>query len=516
MSLLSLFMTRHREIERRVPQAGPDFSGLGDVRNMRIDLACPAGEFFRTVLGLPDTNFTSWLPGMPLAALLVTGRRITIDLAPHFLLSYRHHYGIPETALVDFARAGMLLINIRDFDPMVSDESKRAERAARYEPWAELIERLFEYAPHSIYFLAALRPRVFDAIPSFGGPRAASKPSLVSVQQIAATDLSAAAAAANRLSDDDNYAVRAIFRSERTAAVATYWHWAYVQSISRFVEPEFGAYLQTEYNALANFASDVSAPTAAEIGRRFLDFQMRMRFAHLVYSAPISASFGGPYGYSLEDDHIFMQAVERQFRWTEETPFEYDYFEDDLLDLIQDLQVGRLRPRFATYLNGRHWELLKSIGTEVYARTEPQPYFVHYDDPTNRAEFIDFWNERATQRRSYAGLDAQADALLGRAEGITPRDLYDLAALREEERRAANSLLRKRTEGYQVVFTPPPGRRRTSCEVAATDPKEANILMRVLTTLGLQRGNEDAAVGTRGDHARTAYSAGRTFRDNPS
>ena len=510
MALLERFQARHREIAQRLSRWEPDFSPLSQSGATRLDLSGPAGNLLQTALHLPSVNFTSWLPGIPLAAQLVTGRKITVDIAPPFLLDRRPSFGISDDALLEFGRKGMLLFNIRDFDPITSEESQR-KQAAVYEPWRDFLERLLDEAWKSTYFLAALRPRVFDAIPD-----STSLPKLPLSEQfaLASVDLAGAAAAAAKVPLVDAEASRATFRGERTSQVATCWHWAYVRSVRRFVDADFERHIRSEYEALSDVPDTLDGRASLEVGRRFLAFQTRMRFAHLVYSAPLSASFGGPYGYALADEHVFMQAVERQFRWSASTPFEYDYFQDDLLDLMQDLQSGQLRPWFAQYLNGRNWERLRDLGPDVYARTEPTSYFEHYQDPSNREELAAYWSEWSERRPSYRRISEDVETLIG-TEIIDPKRLFELAGLVTEERSASDLALRRHTQGYQTRGTPPPGMRLTSDRVTAADPKRANLLLRALVWLGLKRTNGDVAVGMRGDHDRLAYGGSRNYRENP-
>lgn len=511
MALLDRFQARHREIESRLNGWAPDFSGLSGPWPTKVDMSSAPGHLLQTALGLPNANFTSWLRGVPLAALLVAGRRITVDIAPAFLINERPNYGLSREAMIEFGRAGMLLFNIRDFNPTASPE-KQASDASAYEPWRDFIEQLLDEAWDSVYFLASIRPRVFDAIPDLSP----STPRLLLNKQYekAKTDLSKAAAHTEGVPGIDADAVRAVFRDEKTHSEATFWHCAYVGAVDRFVDSDFRKFIRDEYDFLSNIPEKLSQKSQLIIGKRFLEFQTRMRFAHLIYSAPISASFGGPYGYSLNDDHIFMQAVERQFRWTEETPFEFDYFEDDLLDLVQDLQAGQLRPRFARHLNGRHWERLRELGSEVYARTEPISYFEHYQDPTNRKELVAYWTEWSSRRSSFANIDQEVETLIG-TDDFDPQRVFELAGIVADERNASDRLLRKHCEGFQVRTLPPPGMQMAQDKVTATNPKHANLLLRALVWFGLKRTNGDMAVGKQGDYNRVAYGVSRNYRDNP-
>lgn len=510
MALLDRFQARHIEICNRTLLWRPDFVAATRPGARRLDLAGPASDLLGTAIGQETGHLASWLPGSPLAAQLVTGRRITVDIAPPFLADWRASYNLPEEALIEFGQAGMLLFNIRDFNPLVSEESQRAQAAA-YQPWRDFIERLFDAAWNSIYFLASLRPALFDAIPGSGGAQGLP---LAENFALANLDLERAARAAALVSAIDVEASRATFRGERGPHVATCWHWAYFEALRRFVDPDFGRFIADEYAALSDASDTLSGAAELDLGRRYLAFQTRMRFAHLVYSAPLSAAFGGVYSYALADEHIFMQAVERQFRWSAETPFEYDYFEDDLLDLMQDIQSGQLRPWFAEYLNGKNWERLRDLGPDVFARTETTGYFEHYSDPTNRRELVSYWTEWSETSRTFLDIGEDIEALIG-DEAIDPKRLFDLAGRVREERNASDLLLRRHTEGYQTRSTPTPGMRLTSDKITAADPKRANLLLRALVWLGLRRTNGDIAVGMRGDHNRLAQGVGRNFRDNP-
>lgn len=510
MALLDRFQARQLEIRQRTDPWRPDFAEARRAGARRLDLARPASELLSTALGHGAGQVASWLPGSPLAAQLVTGRRITVDIAPQFLADWKASYNLPEEALIEFGQAGMLLFNIRDFNPLMREEIQRAQAAA-YEPWRDFIERLFDAAWNSIYFLASLRPALFDAIPGSGGA-----PGLPLAENFALAnlDLERASRAAALVPAIDVEASRATFRGERGSHVATCWHWAYVNALWRFVDPDFGRFIKNEYAALSDVTDAMSGAAELKLGRRYLAFQTRMRFAHLVYSAPLSAAFGGVYSYALADEHIFMQAVERQFRWTAETPFEYDYFEDDLLDLMQDIQSGQLRPWFSQYLNGKNWERLRDLGPDVFARTESMSYFDHYRDPTNRRELAAYWAEWSQQSRTFLDISEDIEALIG-DEAIDPQRLFDLAGRVREERSASDLLLRRHTEGYQTRSTPAPGLRLTSDKITVADPKRANLLLRALVWLGLRRTNGDIAVGMRGDHNRLAQGTGRNFRDNP-
>lgn len=513
MSLYDLFMARHAEIQARLSGWAPDFSALDHLTQQRIDLSAPAGAMLQQALALPDRNFTSWMPGLPLPALLVAGRRITVDIAPEFLAFGLRHYQLSIRALADFGRAGMLLFNLRNFDPTASEEQRRREAAA-YEPWEGLIRLLFDRAGSATYFLGALRAPLFDAIPEFRGKHTGPKPSLGTIAKEAGKDLATVAQMARELPPGVEQATRAIFRSEETKPIATAWHWAYVQSVGRFVDPELATRLSTEYATFKSAGEDqsLSAEAREELGKRYVLFQIRMRFAHLVYSAPLSASFGGPYGYSLEDDQVFMAAVQTEAKWYEVSAFEYDFFADDLLDVIQDLQVGRLRSRFAVLMNGRTLELMRGLGADLFVRTEPEPYYEHYEDAANRAELIDYWLSQAPLQSSYAAMRQRIDGLLSRPGGLDPRDLHELAAMRQQARQATDAALRKFTQGYQIVTGVPPGYRPTPATMTALNPQEASLWLRALQFCGLVSSNP-GLVGAAGDHQRVAYSAGRNFRD---
>ena len=501
MPLLDRFLKRHRDIERSLESFEVAFPA-GPTRLRQIELAGPATQLFNRAMGVTDGNFSSWMPGLPLPALLAGRRRLTVDLSPVFLRNARRNYGISEEALISLGERRILLFNIREFDP--TDTAEEMSKAAKsYEPWAPFLERLLDRAPHSTYFLAALRHPLFDAVPRLS----ARKDSLRTFYNESAK-LQRIADAAAALSDTDPAVLGILFRGERTTFKATRWHWAYVNSVASFIPADALASVRLSFERLASAAPNYVTATL------FLQLQNRLRYMHLAFSAPLSASFGGPYGMSLRDDYTFMQGV----RHAEDKLFLYDFMPDRLLDLVQDLQLGRIRPEFRRMLkHDRHWELLRQFASESVHRNEPVTYFEHFDQKSNLGELIAYFEDNAHTLETYRTLEIEMEALLDDTNRIRPDALLDIAARTVEARYVRNGAIMKHNEGFMTVRGPDaestgPGAR----PVPALTIRAANLVWHMLAKIGDWATDLQPSVSGAGDIARIGYDAPFGFRSNPT
>lgn len=84
VALIDRLLMRHAQTDRLLSGARIEFPLEGS-RLRQVEFATPAGELLDLETGVDDGNFSSWMPGLPLPALLAAHRRLTVDLAPVFL-----------------------------------------------------------------------------------------------------------------------------------------------------------------------------------------------------------------------------------------------------------------------------------------------------------------------------------------------------------------------------------------------------------------------------------------------
>src|SRR5580692_5587377 len=160
MTVEKLFDAKLRDFDRAAQSLRPEFEQMKGFGRLS-EVSELTGRRFRELVGLGDSGLANYIPGVPIPILLSSKNRLTVDVAPPFLVHFESNYGLSRAALIEFARRKMIVVNIRDYDP----RANRQEQAARYEPFRDFLEELFEAAGDSVYFLASLRHDIFDNLP---------------------------------------------------------------------------------------------------------------------------------------------------------------------------------------------------------------------------------------------------------------------------------------------------------------------------------------------------------------
>ena len=497
--LTSFLLEQADKRKARFSAERPEYEVAEERSEAIADFSEPVTHFMERVTGLKRAYFGSWIPGIPLATLLSAGRTLSVDIAPQHLSAFRSSYGISEKALKEFARRGMLVLNIRDFDPRSSNPD---EQAANYAAYEGLLMELFEVAPNSIYFLADIRDQIFDSIPGLSS----SKQSLRALQAEAKAYLEDAARDAAKLKDFDQVVVETVFRGERSSLVAASWHWAYIKSMERIVPSAFQEHLRGAWDRCGKPEGGTSK------GYEFLRLARLLRYAHLLYSAPLSASFGGVYNFALDREYYYIRAFEQ-----EQTMYEYDFARDELIDFIYDLQVGRISRNFEPFLDGRYWSELSQFGIDCFVRAGSASHFDHYDLDENIEELSAYFQE-VTEETRFSALNRELDALVSNADkgAIRPRRLVEIAADFARMRAEKSNMLSRHTEGHQLIRgASAENFERFPSAVNETDPRATNLTFGLLRSEGLET-NLNSRVGGAGDIGRRIVHFLRRLRLPPT
>lgn len=498
MTVEKLFDARLRDFGRVSETLSPEFERMQTFRRLS-EVSDLTSRSIRGALKLGETGLANYIPGIPIPILLSSKNRLTVDIAPPFLVHFEDSYGLTRKALIEFARRKMIVLNIRDYDP----RGNRQEQAARYEPFRDFLEELFAVAGESIYFLSSLRHEIFDNLPS----SKADRPRLQAVFD-ATEHLRPAAEAVRGLGVQSVELMEASFRGEPPSLAAVRWHWAYTQCMTGLIaDSEILATRQDYYDAVASARSD------ADKAKAFLTLAKYLRYLHLVHTAPLSASFGGTYNALYDVELRHMQAV-RLGRLLHQ----YDWMHDDLRDLIADLQIGRVPAHLMQQIPARHRALLHYFGVEAYLRHGSEPHFEHYRDPANIDALEQYLSEDDGTERTLREVHGYLDELMDQPQAEIARGIVDLAAMSEEARTRRAIRLARLTAGHQTIEVPSLDHYvRALSTVVATDPLKVNIRIRLHNHRdGHGAPNVPASMGHKGDFRRKIIGIFRMFKGPPT
>lgn len=496
MSLRPLFQSRLKELDQAIATVKPELESLQTVEDVRP--VCSATQHLaQAALSLNTGAIANFIAGIPIPIMLSARKRLTVDLAPTMMVTFERTYGISPETLIEFARRKMIVVNVRDFDPAGDVDAQMA----RYEPWHPFLERLFERASGSVYFLAHLRHAVFDNLPSWDTSPAKLREVFAGSEQLAA-----AAASAQKLGADTEEGAEARFRGEPPSLVAVRWHWAYTHAMEAFMDTEAIDKKRELYERAILAKDDL------ERGRAFLELAKYLRYLHLVYSAPLSGSLGGTYNSLLEGEFEHMQAVRLGYML-----HQYDYMYDGLRDFISDLQIGRVDPRLMDAIPARHQEILRYFGVEAYLRDGSTPHYEHYKDLINVEELERYVLEDDGTEDTLRRIAEYIGTLWNKPRPEIASGIVELAAMWSEVRRRRESRLSRLTQGHQTIDTPSLERlARAQSSVISTDPLAANFRLRARNPdPDPTSGNVPASMGMKGDFMRRVIGVFRIFKGPP-
>lgn len=444
-------------------------------------------------------KFSSWIPGVPLASILSNKRRLTVDLTPVTLADFRRWFGISPEAFIAFAEAGILIVNIRDFDPEGDAAAVQAELYAIRDTEG-FLPRLFSRASRHVYFVSTLRDQLFDPLLGKGH-------GLLRRRFAEAAGLRAAAAAAQAFDVHSMEVTRALFRGEAPHLTAVKWHWAYVNAMRRFLDQinsEIYPNIRWRYDQL------VSGETETP-GVDYLMLATQLRYAHLLASAPMSAAFGGTFNFLLDVEAQFLQAVRSGAALAD-----YDYMTDALLDLIHGLQVGRLPRHLELAIPDRYRRPLSRLGVQVYVRYNHISHFDHYQDVTHQKQLIEYVLHDDGLESRFDDIDREIESFRSNPPAkMTSKSIATVAHIAAEagatiQRRG--DALRKITRMHQGIEPPSPELvSLPATPVYATNPREANLLMSLTDSLK----DNNAPLGLDGDADWRTIWFPKIFRQPP-
>lgn len=495
--LTSTFLSRHAAIEKAIAE---NDAGLGTV--VRADWGSVAGHYLKAATDIHCPLISSWIPGLPLPAQLSARRPLTVDLSPEFLEFMEPNYGLTWQGITRLAQAKVLLVNIRNIDPYSADLEAQVQQYSNY---SDQLLHLFDSAAQSIYFLGSLRPHLFDAL------RISEKQ--MSLEQAfeetsAIADLGVAVEQ-RPLSDPE--ILRSTFRGERIKFIQTRWHWAYLMAAETVLPSSLVKELRAKFTALVE-ANPHDRMTQSD----FIVFAQRLRYLHLLYVAPITASFGGEYCMRLGNEYTYCQAVESE-TFTEIGLYDYDYASDEYLDFIYYLQIGRISPRFSSKEDQRYLNAFAHLGIRTFCRSGQSTHFQHYNDPNTIAGLVDFFGDNQNQLERYKTLEADLDIALASEDGIRFKDLAELAARFAEIQSTDAADLQKLTNGHQIIAPPSPDLvNRFGSVIYDINPKAMMLMARFLNreVLGLE--GPANRIGQAGDRPRRLLHALQLLRRPPS
>jgi hypothetical protein len=493
--LLDLAMTRSAEIE-------------GDVQKLLArdaagQPATPerARALIASVFGEKELACASWIPALPLPAQLSARKPLTVDVAPNLLAFMEQNYGVNWYAICRFARAGLIRLNIRDFNPNSPDPEQELTRYADFEN--ELIQ-LFDEAPNSIYYLGSLRKFIFED-KRLGGEITLEE----AFSESAALGPIGAAVDARNFRDPD--ILRNTFRGERVEFIQTRWHWAYLRIYRKHLPPQTTAYLDLTFARLS-----AAPPDNRDAQGDFIAFAMQLRHLHLIYTAPLTAAFGGEYCMRLGDEYAFCQAIDYSNRTGEEI-YKYDYVNDELLDYIYNIQLSRISPRLKTENDNRHLEILRTLGIRAFCRAGNAPHYNHYSIDENINEVILYFEDSIVRDGAWSQLDATLDEALADVDNLKLGDLASIAAEFAALQIEDATALARFTEGHQVILSPSPGLpSRYDSVIVDVNPKAMNLAASYLSRVSGVNYDRSVKIGGCGDYRRRLLHSFQMFRRPPS
>jgi hypothetical protein len=491
-ALATLFDTRIDEIRFLLRKGGSErdqtFAQAANLKSFGYSV----DAVFSQVFGISRGYFGSWIRGVPLPAMLAAKRRLTVDLTPQTLAEFGASYNLSPSAFIAFAEAGVIVVNIRDYDPQNPNARKAIEAYAAADKFG-FLPQLFERASKHVYFLATLRDDFFNPLFHGGGSLRESFEE--------AGQLADAATAAASLAPYSDIFRKAVFRNERPDLTAVRWHWAYATASQRFskqVDPQLFGKIVEDFEAIVKGSSSEEAAD-------YLTLAVRLRYAHLLTSAPISASFGGVYNLLLDEEAEFLQAVRCGGRLAD-----YEFVQDNFLDTIRTLQLGKLPSDLYEKTPVRYRSILSSSGVQVFVRYNDISYLEHYEDAYHRQQLFSYVLDDDGQDIRNRKLEIEIDKALSErlpAAGVVAHlsAEYSAIALARGER------LKRLSQQYQGIELPTLNLLTyRSTPIYEANPKLANVLLRMAAIK-----KNYPSIGESEDVQRRTYWFPNVFRRPP-
>lgn len=455
-------------------------------------------RLFGAPFGYERGRYTSWVPQIALTVLLTAKRRMTVDIVAAYLDFPEVYYGLRPRSIIEFAKGGALLLNIRDYDPRASAEpgSKNHGELRKLSRHYEFLKLLFDQVPHATYFLATVRDFCFDGIEAGRSGR------LRELQGELAKELDPAFKAIDTFNSNSRLQYNATFRGQMLQKEAVAWHWAYLQaarSVVNRAHPELLSQLDEQYREV------LRGGNVADVATRALRLARTLRYAHLLFTAPLTASFGGTYNVLLKDEVPQLREIELSSYGTRGLG-DFEPISDRFVRMVHYLQVGVLLPEYRQFIPERQWNVLKALGVTSNFRQVETSHAEHYADDANVSELLKYFHYDDGDTIQLQKIEADLLELPEDGGAETFASLAKIATMASTVRANRAAQLSEFTEAYQSVSTASQdliGRHHTVTN--QTDARAAYAIYRHAEARSKAEQTAQVILGSKRDAPRAFY-----------
>jgi hypothetical protein len=240
----------------------------------------------------------SWIAGQFMPLQLITQRNLMVDLTNDELCKQKP-LNIPINSLITLAKMGFVYLNIRDFDLDNSNDTLLNGVAA------DNLNILFDSVSDRLYIGSSLRKPLFDALISWQGYK-------YSYETYRNSFVERVNASAEALKETNLQNANSHFRGEPQSLVAASWHYAYLMSIRSKIGIDIingnevrkgieDKILNAEVKGAAWIKNKVDFIKKEQATFAFFDLARELRTFHLMYSAPITGSWGCTYNRTQDE-----------------------------------------------------------------------------------------------------------------------------------------------------------------------------------------------------------------------
>lgn len=249
----------------------------------------------------------SWIANRSLPLQLLNQKRLIVDLTVSELKKERP-YDMPIDSLRDLVANGLVFLNIRDYD----SEEKNDFPQLCHDLCAENLNRILNVNNSAIYIGSAVRSPIFNASLKWQFGANAKTIDYYQLEFYKNLERSYEAYKDELICNNDKNLKTAIFRGEYQNLTAASWHYAYLTAVKSKINPIFKTQEERigidELYKKALISGDdwyknKSDRKRVRAAKDFLELAGELRTYHLIYTAPITGSWGSQYNINA-DEHV--------------------------------------------------------------------------------------------------------------------------------------------------------------------------------------------------------------------